>query len=124
MGVETSGRQPSRTGPWDQDLASLREAFPGWYIWHVPFATGGGTLWCARRLPLLATGTALDLAQAMAKVEGADAAPLVLSAGEVPVSGPQRLPLLDRLRAELATVFPGWHIVYRPLRGGPVEWEA
>lgn len=52
----------------DEELAALRERFPGWMIWYVP-RTGGPTTWHAHRLPILAAESAEDLGKAMGAQE-------------------------------------------------------
>lgn len=50
--------------PDDHALARLREAYPGWRIWHVPAVYGGGT-WCAQPLPLINVGSPDELMRAI-----------------------------------------------------------
>ena len=55
------------TGPMTQDdhaLARLREAYPGWNIWHVPSSAGKGT-WCAQPRPLINVGSPDELMRAI-----------------------------------------------------------
>lgn len=55
------------TGPMTRDehaLARLREAYPGWRIWHVP-GTGGPGTWCAQPLPLINASSPDALMQAI-----------------------------------------------------------
>lgn len=49
--------------PDDLTLAKLRQAYPGWRIWHVP-GNGRGT-WCAQPLPLINVGSPDELARAI-----------------------------------------------------------
>src|SRR5215831_1508986 len=122
----TKGNQGRReySGRPELVLPLLRDDFPNWFAWCVPGL--GHTTWCGYRLPRLGATSAGALAADMAKVE---CRPLVELAGTlsddvVPLSGRERLPILDRLRAELRSTFPNWRINYTPHRDGPVSWEA
>lgn len=103
-------------------LEELQAVFPGWQAWYIPSALGGGATWCARRLPVLETGSAAALVEQIAAVLGIKP-PLVDTITIDPV-GPDRLKILDRLQLELRAAFPDWHITYSPHRGGPVTWRA
>ena len=56
----------------DEVKRRLEQEWPGWSVWYVPRALGGGAVWSARPLPLLNADSPEEL---VAKIRTAHAEP-------------------------------------------------